>query len=53
MVNCNLLTHEALKGSEEIVINVSVRFKSNWNLEAMVFRRREIKSTWGKTSRSN
>ena len=26
---------------------MSVRFKSNWNFEAMLFRRRENKSTWG------
>ena len=50
-INCNLFTCEALKSSWRNRWNVSLRSRSNWNLEELVFEE-SIRSIRRKTSRS-
>ena len=38
--NCNLFTHEARGSSYELVLNLSMRSRSNWDLEVLVFEER-------------
>ena len=47
---CNLFTHWAPKSWQELVQKCPCIPRSNWNLEMLVFRRGENRSTWRKTS---